>query len=366
MPKGRSKKRPVKKRMYANAGAGPSRMLGVIKTGLDAGMKIAKIYKHVKSQTEPLSTVKHNKLSGGGNVICTHVNIGRTKKKDKIRLREYKSKGAYGTSQFQTPLLLLSAATDGISQVSANIGNAYTSSAITTLLSEAWDTNAAWAALKPGLTSSQFDGKILLNYCKIDLEFTNMQPTVTFVNIDYYTVKTDIATVNGPNDTWAQSLLGISGNNTNTLKYPDSDPNQSGPLFKGLYKRKNTLEFCMNAGEVRRITYYVHKNKVMNAADLQRVPIGSIKGLTDWIFWRARGCTVDNANTQFTAPTVYSLAPVKLVGKYQTEFSIAVLAKPSQVHYQQSSGFTGTIASNLYSMQDEDGDNVNIFTAPIG
>jgi len=263
------------------------------------------------------------------------------------------NKEAYGLSSYHTSFIIQNASTAGDTQLVTDIKSDWKGAAIKLLVGNAFQANAAFQAMQPGLTTGASNGKLYLHYAKTNYEFINMEPTITFVDMYIFKAKNNVTgTYESPRDTW------LTGNDTEEgvgagidRSIPGSTPNSA--YFKENFKTVVKQTFCMNPGEVRRVSVYEHKNKTIDYAKTVGY-IGNLRGVTNHVMFVSRGSPCDNSNVQFTAPTAIYYSPVKIVGTVTTTYAIGCAAKPPRSNYSAVAGLTATYGT-VYSMVDEDG-----------
>lgn len=300
------------------------------------------------------------KMNGGGQVICTNINVGESTEKDKKATGKFMKNGVWTKSSFIVPFSVVNSATTGANQKVQDIASIAKGLAIKTVSDEAFDNNAAWAALRPGLVTAAYDADCRISTTTQELEFTNMEPTITFVRLYYFRAKKDNETpytYDSPDTVWTTDADVNEGLNSVSRSFPGETP--SGPFFKDNFHTVFKQDYCMNPGEVRRVTIYHHMNKNFNFVKTLNHQ-GNIKGLTHHLMMVARGPVCDNSQVQFATPTVFSLAPVKIVGTIRTVYKFGVQVRPSKTNYQATSGLTATYTGNLYNMNDDKGSSESI------
>lgn len=318
-----------------------------------------------KTKSKTKVRVKNEAVNGNQAVVCTHVNIGHSTKKDKQKWRKIATNGATVRDTYQGTFFLMSKSTDGSNQIIKDVGAILNGAGYANIVNKAFDVNAVWQSLRPGLTTASSEALSRIAYIKTELEWTNMQKTITFIDVYYLMAKRDneLTTYDSPRACWVTGVDTTDGLNTNSISFPNSGPTES-KFFRENWKVLHHASICQNPGEVRKMTYYDHVEKSFNyAKTLGRT---SIRGLTRFIMIVGRGPCIDNANIQYTDPTVFSLAPVKIVGRFSTSYSLTTSIRPSKMVGQNSSGLTSTIPANMYTLKDDDGEVVNVVTGNIG
>lgn len=310
---------------------------------------------------------RHTDVNGGGNVINTIVNFGET---DKALLKKVKNKGAYTTSQYLLAFSYANVATKANTQEVNDVAVYLKGQTIIDLITNAYAQNAAWAALGPGLTTGGMQAKIFLSYIKSEIEFVNLSPAVTFVDVYLFRAKidqllfSDNATTgspyNLPSNAWATSLDQEKGTGSVSQTFPGMEPR--GAFFNKNFKEVYKLRCCMTGGEVRRLSLYLHLNKWVEMAKLITHK-GNIAGLTHHLMFVTRGSPCGNLNDPYTSDTEIYYAPVKITGTVNTTFGVGCNVRPSNNAYTSQSGLTGTYNANVYTITDEDGNPQNIGVA---
>lgn len=306
-----------------------------------------------KSAIKNAVSVRRENMNGGGNVVCTHINVGRSTAKARKLISDYKKHGAWGSSQFLQSFIVQNTNVTAYNQIISVLGSIFKGAAINTLLTEAYDSNAAWQALAPGLLTANYEGDILCSYAKVELEFTNMEQAITFVDLYTLRAKKDNEspyTYDDPKTCWSQAYSEVAGLNTIDQNFPGCEPGY--PFFNDNFHKVNHETICMNPGEVRRITVYFKLNKQINISRTAGHQ-GNLRGLTHHIMMVARGSPVDNSTTQFSVPTEFYLSPIKIVGTITTSYSLGVRNRPGKVRFTSIAGMTSTYGANVYVMRDE-------------
>jgi len=379
MPKRRFRKRTIApgstgikgalKRLGSNIAASKPAKVAATHAFNVVGNAIVNKYNNAKSnsQKKPKEVkIRHENMNGGGNVVCTHVNIGNTTAAEAKLNRSYKKNGAYAQSSYNTTFSIVNSNTTADLQTVTDINSHFKGASIKLLTDNAFQQNAAWQALRPGINTAGSEADVRIEYAKACYEFTNMEPTITFVDMYILRAKVDNdtgATYDSPSTTWTSSLNQLKGLGSMASTFPGLEP--AGPFFKQNYKEIMKIPICMNPGEVRRLHCYFHVNKSINYSKLI-TKVGNLKGLTYHVMFVTRGSPCDNAKTQFATPSEIYLSPLKLIGICQTTYGVSIRIRPARGAYAASSGLTATYATNVYTMKDEDGNAVDVKTVDIG
>jgi len=309
--------------------------------------------------------VKHENMNGGGNVVCTHINIGTTSAAEKKLNKSYKKNGAYAQSSYNTTFSIVNSSTTGDLQTVTDINSHFKGSSIKLLTDNAFQQNAVWQSLRPGINTAGSEADVRIEYAKACYEFTNMEPSITFVDMYILRAKVDNdtgATYDSPSTTWTSSVNQLKGLNTIATTFPGLEP--GGPFFKQNFKEIVKIPICMNPGEVRRLYCYFHINKSINYSKLI-TKVGNLKGLTYHVMFVTRGSPCDNSNTQFATPSEIYLSPIKVVGICQATYGVSIRVRPSRGAYTAASGLTATYGANVYTLKDEDATQADLRTAGI-
>lgn len=320
-----------------------------------------KIKKIINNQ---IAKERHTDVNGGGNVINTIVNFGNSNKK---LLKTVKTKGAYTTSQYLTAFSIANTATEGNTQEVNDIAAYVKGQTVIDLITNAYQQNATWQALGPGLTTGGMQAKIFLAYIKSEIEFINLSPAVTFVDVYLFRAKIDqldfsdsTSAYNLPSNAWTTSLDQEKGLGTVSKLFPGMEP--QGEFFRKNFKEVYKLRCCMTGGEVRRLSLYMHLNKWFELAKAITHK-GNIAGLTHHLMFVTRGSPCGNLNDPYTTDTEIYYSPIKITGTVNTTFGVGCYVRPSNNAYTSQSGLTATYNANVYTVTDEDGNPQNIGVA---
>ncbi|ALE29599.1 coat protein [Lake Sarah-associated circular virus-7] len=319
-----------------------------------------KVYKK-KSKPKEEAKELHTSVNGGGNVINTIVNIGKSNKK---QAKLIKKLGAYTTSQYLAAFTHVNTATEASTQEVNDVAVYLKGQSLWDIVQNAYQQNAAWQALAPNLTTAGAQARIYVSYIKTEIEFVNLSPAICFVDIYLFRAKVDqlafsdvTSAYNLPSNTWATSIDQEKGLGSVSQTFPGMEPR--GALFKKHFKEVYKLRCCMNGGEVRRLSIYMHMNKWVESAKII-LNKGNLNGLTHHLMFVERGSPCGNLNDPYVADTQVYLSPIKINGTVNTTFGVGCLVRPSNNAYTSQTGLTTSYAANVYTLVDDDGGTKNI------
>lgn len=346
-----------KKRPWDVAAAAASAAVNAVQ----GARKIAKVFKP-KSKLRQKQKVGHSNLHLPANNIIKQCTVNIKNKATDSQKARFKD-GTYGSYQSAGTFSMVSGIAAGNLNVqkAQYIGSIWGGTEIGAISANSWRATAAWYALRPSTAASDMEGITLLKSFTSQLEFTNMEPTATFLSIYVLKSRVDSTTVLDPSTIWESSIDACIGDNpASTIGMPNATP--SGQLFHSTYKIVDATHLAIGVGETRRHNINIYLNKVV---PLRGVAANAmIKGITHQIMFVARGVPVDTDPTQAAGLIMYS--PVKFIGVMTSRYVTKAAVKPSRVNYQTNNVSSVGAGSALYTMNDDTGASVNVATVAVG
>jgi len=236
------------------------------------------------------------------------------------------------------------------------------------LVAGAFGSSTTQAGLAP-VTSVNADVDVLTKSAEWTFEIVNMGPNIAFGTLYICKARDDTTSITVPSSAWEQGVddeagvtatYGTAAVVKSTWPFGRPKPAKG---FRATWTIVGAYDMDFDPGETKRHTVVIGINKIRSYNDIIQCTNGCLKGVTHYAFMVARGGPGDTSNT--TAAGTIEFTPIKLIAIHGIKMRIAVAEKPSKV-LNQYSGLPTSGSTNLYTMNDDTGANVNVNTVNYG